>query len=95
MSTNNDTTTDDAQPDDRDDATAGTAPSLLADGGQSVSDIDRTCENCGDLIVVSSSDCDEFCVSCLFTSGKNYKNVALSMSASPGRPADARRDRHV
>jgi len=64
-------------------------PSLLTDGGQSVDSIDRICEECGDVVVVPTSDNDDLCVGCALTSDTNYKSVVRAMSASPGATAAA------
>ena len=46
--------------------------------------IDRICEECGDLVVVPTSDNDDLCVGCALTSDTNYKSVVRAISASPG-----------
>ena len=51
--------------------------------------VDRICEECGDLIVVPTSDNDYLCVDCVLTSDTNYKSVIRAMSASPGATAAA------
>jgi len=51
--------------------------------------IDRICEECGDLIVVPTSDNDDLCVGCALTSDTNYKSVVRAMSASPAATAAA------
>jgi len=54
---------------------------------------DRTCGECGDLIVVPTSDDDDLCVGCALTSDTNYKSVVRAMSASPGATAAASEER--
>jgi len=52
-------------------------------------EIDRTCKECGGLIVVPTSDDDDLCAGCTLTSGKHYMNSAGPMRLNPGRAAPA------
>jgi len=62
---------------------------MPSDSGGCASGIDRICEECGDLVVVPTSDNDNLCVGCALTSDTNYKSVMRAMSASPGATAPA------
>jgi len=56
----------------------------VSENGQFSLGTDRVCGECGDLIVVPTSDNDDLCVGCTLTSDTNYKSVVRAMSASPG-----------
>jgi len=56
-------------------------------------EIDRICQECEGLIVVPTSDDDDLCVGCAFTSDRDYESRMSAVSVSPAAPAMLSKER--
>ena len=58
-------------------------------------EIDRICQECEGLIVVPTSDDDDLCVGCAFTSDTDYKNSMSAVPVSSGATAAPNKERDL